>query len=236
VSAEFDHYARGYSDLLRDPIRDRFAGNAGFFHERKWEIIREFLLDRRLEPASLSWLDVGCGEGDLLKLAGRYFARAAGCDPSIEMIRSCGVIESRQQPSPSELPFPDRSFDFVTAVCVYHHVHSHDRRLLTDSIRRVLRPGGLFCMIEHNPWNPVTRLIVKRCPVDRDAELLSARDASAVLQSAGIEVLETSYFLYFPRPIFSCMRGAEHRLRRLALGGQFAIFGLSHPEHPGSRP
>ena len=202
MSAEFDHYARAYSDLLRDPIRDRFAGSAGFFHERKWALLREFLAHHGLKTKALSWLDVGCGEGDLLKLAGPHFAAAAGCDPSIEMLRSCGGLEIRQQPCPSELPFPDRSFDLVTAVCVYHHVHGYDRRLLTDSIRRVLKPNGVFCMIEHNPWNPVTRLIVKRCPVDRDAELLSARDASAVLQSAGFEVIETSYFLYFPRQLF----------------------------------
>ena len=45
MSAEFDHYARAYSDLLRDPIRDRFARSAGFFHERKWTLLREFLED-----------------------------------------------------------------------------------------------------------------------------------------------------------------------------------------------
>ena len=227
MNPEFDLYARAYSELLRDPIRDRFAGNTSFFHERKWTLIREFLADRRLDPGSLNWLDVGCGEGDLLKLAGGNFAWAAGCDPSIEMIRSCRGMETRQQPSPSELPFPDNSFDLVTAVCVYHHVHGHHRALLTDSIRRVLKPGGVFCMIEHNSWNPVTRLIVKRCPIDRDAELLSARDASAVLRSAGLEVLETAYFLYFPSQIYSRMCGVERLLRRFAMGGQFAVFGVS---------
>ena len=37
---------------------------------------------------------------------------------------------------------------------------------------RVTRPGGLVCVIEHNPLNPLTRLAVNRCPFDADAVLL----------------------------------------------------------------
>lgn len=222
---EFDQYAPTYSELLRDPIRDRFAGDSGFFHRRKWTLVRDFLSRQGLEPCSLNWLDVGCGEGDLLKVAGEQFARAAGCDLSAEMIRSCGELEVRPQPSASELPYPDGSFNLVTAVCVYHHVHGLDRRLLMDSIRRVLKPGGVFCMIEHNPWNPLTRLVVKRCPVDRDAELLTLAGASAIVQGAGLSVVETEYFLYFPRTVFAYLGRAERWLRRLPLGGQFAVFG-----------
>ncbi len=39
---EFDSYAREYSELLRDPVRDRFATTPLFFHQRKWSVIREF--------------------------------------------------------------------------------------------------------------------------------------------------------------------------------------------------
>jgi SAM-dependent methyltransferase len=227
MNAEFDRYAPAYSELLRDPIRDRFAGDSNFFHQRKWALLEEFLGGRGLDPSKLSWLDVGCGEGELLRIAGPHFGRAVGCDPSAEMIRSCAGFETRLQPTMSGLPFEDASFDLVTAVCVYHHVHGDDRALLGASIRRVLKPGGIFCMIEHNPWNPVTRLIVRRCPVDRDAELLTAADAGAVMRSAGLEVLDTAYFLYLPRQVFAYIGRIERLLRGLALGGQFAIFGAA---------
>ena len=65
----------------------------------------------------------------------------------------------------------------MTAVCVYHHVEPGDRAPLTAEIRRVLKPGGMLAIIEHNPLNPVTRAVVKRIPLDRDAQLLSAREA-----------------------------------------------------------
>lgn len=152
AGAEFDEYASEYSSLLNDPLRNRFASESGFFHRRKWMLIHDFFSQRRINPSNLNWLDVGCGQGELLKVAAPFFAKASGCDPSRGMIHSCAASDVYEQPSPAELPFPDRSFDFVTAVCVYHHVHGGDRALLTKSIQRVLRPGGLFCMIEHNPW------------------------------------------------------------------------------------
>jgi hypothetical protein len=36
------------------------------------------------------------------------------------------------------------------------------RALLTREIRRVLTPGECVALSMHNPWNPITRAIVKR--------------------------------------------------------------------------
>jgi SAM-dependent methyltransferase len=189
-------------------------------------LIRDFLTRHQLQPSTLTWLDVGCGPGELLKLAGGNFRRAVGCDPSRKMVASCTSLQVFEQPSPSGLPFADQSFDLVTAACVYHHVHGSDRRaLLTESIRRVLKPQGLFCLIEHNPWNPITRLIVRRCPIDRDAELLRPTLAARLVRMAGMEVLETAYFLYFPKAVYRYASGLEDLLRRMPLGGQFAVLG-----------
>lgn len=199
-------------------------------------ILRDFLVRQGRDPGRLSWLDAGCGRGELLKLAGREFREAVGCDPSAEMIRCCAMGQVCQQPSPCELPFPDESFDLVTAVCVYHHVRGAQARLLlTKSIRRVLKPQGVLCLIEHNPWNPVTRVIVRRCPLDRNAELLTAKYAARLARSAGMEIIETAYFLYFPEAVFDYAGGLEDRLRSLPLGGQFALFSR-RPEHERPEP
>src|SRR6266568_7563264 len=133
MNSEFDRYAPQYPDLLNDPVRNRFASDPVFFHRRKWMLIRDFFARFSIDSSRLSWLDVGCGQGELLTIAGRAFARAAGCDPSSRMLHSCASAEVYEQPSPKQLPFPDRSFDFVTAVCVYHHVHGGDREILTKS-------------------------------------------------------------------------------------------------------
>jgi len=229
MNAEFNNYAPAYSDLLRDPIRDRFGADPEFFHRRKLAVILDFLARRNIAPKNLSWLDIGCGRGELLRVGASLFGRAVGCDPSPEMMAACKSVELFTQTSATELPFPDCSFELATAACVYHHVSPEDRTALTHSVRRVLKPGGIFCMLEHNPVNPVTRLIVARCRVDRNAELLTARQASQVIRSSELEVLETSYFLYLPERIFRRIGRVETLFQRWPLGGQFAVFGLKRP-------
>jgi SAM-dependent methyltransferase len=220
---EFDQYAHSYAELLEDPIRSQFAHDPLHFHRRKWILIERLLKRIGVTLANQKWLDVGCGRGQLLELAGNNFAQAIGCDPSARMLSLGGSVEMREQPSPVVLPFGDSSVDFVTAVCVYHHVHGNARALLTSEIRRVLTPGGMCCIIEHNPWNPVTRAIVKRCPVDIDAELLTAQDASCLLKAAGFDSLSKDYFLYFPERLFNRLGSVEKIFSRIPFGGQYAL-------------
>jgi SAM-dependent methyltransferase len=209
--------------LLDDPIRNRFTRDPLHFHRRKWLIIEKLLKSAGVAPSKLRWLDVGCGRGELLELAGANFAQAMGCDPSAGMLPSSASFKSYRQPSLVELPFDDNSVDFVTAVCVYHHVHGEDRTLLTNEIKRVLTPGGLCCIVEHNPWNPVTRTIVKRCPVDIDAELSTAHQAAKLLQASGFRSLRTDYLLYFPEGLFNKIGALEKLLYGIPLGGQYAL-------------
>jgi len=224
----FDQLSSSYEELLRDPLRDRFAGlEPVFFHNRKADLIRRFFRRRGVTTSGLRYLDVGCGKGELLRLLQSDFKEAAGCDVSASMMQQVsqlGGIETRVQDDPLRIPFGDAEFDLVTAVCVYHHVPPADRRILTGDIRRVLRPGGIFCMIEHNPFNPLTRLIVSRTPVDADAVLLPASEAQGLAANAGLAVVERDYFLYFPRAIYRYLGRTEALLAKVPLGGQYALF------------
>jgi ubiquinone/menaquinone biosynthesis C-methylase UbiE len=223
MSAEFDKYAAaGYGKLLDDPLRQRF-GEPRFFFERKLALLLAFCERHGKGTQSASWLDVGCGEGTLLQMGKKHFGEVAGCDISAGMIRSSDGLNIRHQTSPRQIPFIDRSFDFVTAVCVYHHVEIADRPLLTLDISRVLKPNGLFCIIEHNPFNPITRLIVHRSPIDTHAQLLTARKSGNLARHARMEVLATQYFLYFPEFLFSKMAAVEQAFSCVPLGGQYAV-------------
>ena len=223
VRPEFDRYAPSYAELLDDPVRNRFALDPLHFHRRKWLLIERLLKQAGVTLSTQRWLDVGCGRGELLEIAGSHLAQAIGCDPSAGVLSSHPSFKTNQQPSLVELPFEDNSVDFVTAVCVYHHVHGAARKSLTREIKRVLTPGGLCCIIEHNPWNPVTRAIVRRCPVDGDAELLVARTTSRLLQESGFQALSTDYFLYLPEKLFLRLGFLEAMLRSAPCGGQYAV-------------
>lgn len=222
---EFDPLASDYEELLRDPIRDRFTGEESiFFHRRKAELIRRFFRRQGLSCSNLRYLDVGCGKGELLHLLQSDFKQAAGCDVSSGMMKEIAGIETRVQEDPLKIPYGDAEFDLITAVCVYHHVAPASRAALTKEIGRALRPGGIFCIIEHNPFNPVTRLIVSRTPVDADAILLRAAESRALTAAAGFVPVEQDYFLYFPQAIYRYLGPLETVLSKVPLGGQYAVF------------
>jgi len=228
-AAQFDEYASHYADLLRNPIRERFAASNRFFFERKLDVVRQFYRRRRLDTHTVTWLDVGCGQGDMLRLGHSYFKSASGCDVSERMLEWCADLQVQRQPSPLEIPFADDSVDFATAICVYHHVPEDVRPSFTAEIFRVLRPGGIFCIIEHNPLNPATRLIVSRTRVDADAHLLSAGTAARLMSGAGATVLQTRYFLWLPQQIHKYASALEDYLGAVPLGGQYAVFAQVPP-------
>lgn len=224
MSAEFDRYAAQYDELLRDPIRDRFTSGPRFFHQRKVEVLESFLSRHGMNARDMRWLDVGCGAGDLLELGQTRFKDARGCDPSEGMIAIRPHLKITRQTDHLTLPFANAEFDLVTAVCVYHHVPLDARAALTNEIVRVLRPNGVFAMIEHNPWNPATRIIVSRTPVDSDAVLLNAPEARRLQRNAGLAELATDYFLFLPENLHAKLGAIESAMRHIPLGGQYAAF------------
>ena len=226
MKPEFDRYSDSYEDLLKDPLRDRFTGGSGeFFHVRKRDLIRNYFRKRGVDMRRLSYLDLGCGKGELASLLSGDFGRTCGCDPSEGMLRSARGVETRVQPDPEAIPYPDASFDFVTAVCVYHHVPPGSRDRVTAEVTRVVKPGGTFAIIEHNPYNPVTRAIVSRTPIDADAILLTANETRGLMRSRGFRLTALEYFLYLPERFYRAIGGLEAALRKVPLGGQYAVFG-----------
>jgi SAM-dependent methyltransferase len=137
------------------------------------------------------------------------------------MLRACKGLSVHHQNRIDHLPFDSAKFDLVTAVCVYHHVPVKNRLPLTTEILRVVKPGGVFAVIEHNPWNPITRLIVSRTPVDANAQLLTLREVRRLAAAAGARVEQTRYFLYLPEKVHQRMGFLENCVGWLPFGGQY---------------
>ncbi len=122
-------------------------------------------------------------------------------------------------------PFAGGSFDLVFAVCVLHHVPpGAPRHALVGEMARLARPGGLVAIWEHNPWNPLTRRVVARCPFDRDATLLPLAETRRLLRRAGLSRIESRYALFFPWRGRGWRR-AERLLAQVPLGAQFVALG-----------
>lgn len=225
-ATRFDSYRRSYGDVVQDSIR--FSGlKHDFFLQAKVDLLQRLIAERNLGDAPLRALDIGCGVGSLHRHLGGLFDRLDGCDISAESIARAREdnpqVEYRSY-RPMRLPYEDAAFDVAFASCVVHHVPPADWPTFFAEMRRVLRKGGVACVIEHNPLNPLTRLAVLRCPFDDDAVLLGARRAAALMREAGFEEVRAEHFLLLP----VAARGAkrlERLFARLPLGAQYACSG-----------
>ncbi len=120
------------------------------------------------------------------------------------------------------LPFAAGSFDVAFCVCVLHHVAHAERPDFVRELGRVVRPGGLAAVFEHNPLNPLTRLAVDRCEFDDGVRLVGRRATARLMSDAGLRPVECRYIVLAP---FGG-RGTERLERALApvpLGAQYYV-------------
>ncbi|ACL57541.1 class I SAM-dependent methyltransferase [Methylobacterium nodulans] len=199
MSEAFDAYSVSYEDVVQNSVG--FSGLEHKFFLKAKIMVLSKLFSTHFSDKLPELLDVGCGVGLMHPLILPYLSRLAGADTSREAVdraRHDNPGVDYRHCSKGNLPWPSASFDAVLAVCVIHHVPPSERDNLVAEMRRVTRPGGLVIMIEHNPWNPLTRLAVARCPFDHDAELLDASHAKNLLRNASLHSIESEHFLLFP--------------------------------------
>lgn len=162
---------------------------------------RKMTVDQAVLQPGEALLDVGCGTGGVtiparLPLGER--GSAAGIDPSPEMIAIArrkaqragleidfrvGVIES--------LPFPDQTFDVVTASLMMHHLPVHLQVKGLAEIWRVLKPGGRILiadMIKSGTTSP--KRFLATLPLHHRHAQFSADDLFRLLREARFETIE----------------------------------------------
>lgn len=225
MSSAFDAYRTRYEAVVSESIAFSGLGHA-FFLDAKARLLAD-LFAGHFGAAAPRLLDVGCGVGLLHRRLGAAVSAVSGTDPSVESLARARAenpgVAYRPQVG-GTLPWPDAAFDASLAVCVFHHVPAIARPALVSEMRRVTRRGGLVVLIEHNPWNPLTRLAVARCPFDHDAVLLGARGARRLLGAGGLSAVRSRHFLAIPATGPWATR-AETLLGALPLGAQFAAIG-----------
>ena len=238
----FDQFAQNYHEVLTQQLQASGL-SADYFAMQKARII----LDEALPKAFAgTWrlLDVGCGNGQLEalildELVARTPRLAGGAIniqmDGIEVSEKC-VEEARRKKLPFSffrqydgqiLPFEDGGFDVVVFCVVLHHVPPEIREPLLRECRRVLKPGGALIIFEHNPLNPLTQWIVKRCPFDEDAVLLRSGETTRRCRRTGFRVAERRFINFFPnRGIFRKLMSLERWLRWMPMGAQYYVHAV----------
>lgn len=140
------HWAVPYDLLLWFVMR----GKEKFFRERLVQLARLGSGERVL--------DIGCGTGTLAIAAKQHIGTAGtvcGVDASPEMIARArkkaaraGVEVEFREGIAEALPFPDAHFDVVLSTVMLHHLGPELRRQCAGEVRRVLKPGGRWFVVD----------------------------------------------------------------------------------------
>jgi 2-polyprenyl-6-hydroxyphenyl methylase/3-demethylubiquinone-9 3-methyltransferase len=92
-------------------------------------------------------LDIGCGAGFLTNALAKEHHEVVGVDlssKSLEIAKKSDITKKAAylQAPGEQLPFPDNSFDVISALDFLEHIEEPQRVIQEAS--RVLKPGGLF--------------------------------------------------------------------------------------------
>jgi len=228
TGSQFDAYAASYQDAVNRSLA--FVGmKVDYFTKVKAAYLLDLLREHFGATSGLSLLDVGCGVGNFHPLLGRHVASLTGVDLSAE------CLQQAQASNPavrylhydgSRLPFADGSFDAAIAICVMHHVPPGQWRGFAAEMKRVVRPGGLAVVFEHNPLNPLTRRVVSTCEFDADAVLLGRRRLRGLMAEAGFGEVRSRAILSIPS-FGSVTRRIDRALGHLPLGAQYYVRGVA---------
>ena len=220
--AEFDEYEHSYDEALDRGLR--LTGERKDYYARaRLTWLRSYLDREAFQPGAV--LDFGCGTGTGTALAYSILGRpqVTGVDVSAGLLAAASrhATDGVSFREVNALPATE-AFDLALCNGVFHHIDPRERLGALAYIRQRLRPGGIFAMWENNPWNPGTRLVMRRVPFDRNATPLSPLEGRRLLSEGGFLVQRVAYLFYFPRAL-RVLRPIERLLTRVPLGGQYCV-------------
>jgi SAM-dependent methyltransferase len=152
---------------LRELLLERYISTSAGVHrpltprdlQSSQSALRHYLRDWVPVPASGGWLDLGCGQGTLMRLARSLgYEEVVGIDISSEMLISPtadGLAVVRDDIAKYLSNCQDARWAVVTAFDVIEHFPKEEGFNILKEIRRVLRPEGV-CLLQlpnaGSPW------------------------------------------------------------------------------------
>lgn len=142
-------------------------------------------------------LEIGCGTGSLLVLLKRSEpgAEVVGLDPDPAALAiagrkaaKAGVAVRLDQGFADELPYADASFDRVLSSFMFHHLSRDVKAKTLREVRRVLKPGGRFHMVDFaGPGAGGRGFLARHVHADRHLKDNAEDRVLALLRDAGLD-------------------------------------------------
>jgi len=219
--SEFDEYIKNYRLNLNKSL-SLSGETSDFFAQYKAKKLRSWFSNLANKPATI--LDYGCGDGSMANYVAKQFSHATvhGIDPSKLSIEYAAERYPSVQFTTMEqnkINYQSQTFDLIYAAGVFHHISFSEHNYFFYQIMHILKPGGHFVLFELNPYNPLTKLTFKRCPIDKNRIMLSPHYAKKFLSTAG--TVKTTYYCFFPA-FLKKLRCIEKYFTWLPIGALYA--------------
>ncbi|RZI47148.1 class I SAM-dependent methyltransferase [Candidatus Finniella inopinata] len=220
--AEFDSYSQDYKNLVNQSVN--FSGlTVDFFTKGKANFLNAFLENEQ----DYKILDIGCGTGEIHAFLRNDQSNITGVDVSAESLKIARINNPNNKYISYDgynLPFEDNTFDMALTICVMHHVSPLQWQHFVNEMVRVVKPQGRVFIFEHNPYNPLTRLAVNRCPFDKDAVLLRSKKVECLLNETNLITCKSDFIFFTPFK-HSLFQKLDKLLSWLPLGAQYCTHG-----------
>jgi ubiquinone/menaquinone biosynthesis C-methylase UbiE len=227
IAEDFDQYRETYDQAVNRAIA--FSGlTVDKFTAAKANDLIQLIESHFEAPKDITVLDVGCGIGNYHPQLVSEVGSVTGIDVSqacIERARTRNPSVTYDTYEGEQLPYADNSFSLAYCVCVVHHVPPASWQRFVNELARVVKPGGMVVVYEHNPWHPLTRKVVSDCAFDRDAVLIAMPRMRDLLHNAGCQNVSTKSILTLP-PGHAIFERLDALFSRLPFGSQYRAVGL----------
>jgi SAM-dependent methyltransferase len=223
----FDKYAKQYDEEIQEAI-SASGYSVNHFYEYK---IKE--IHRILRSPPIHILDFGCGVGNVDPYIRKYFPEAEiyGVDISPESIniakekqKEFNISYSVFDPDlKSKFPF-EKLFDMIFISGVIHHIPPSEHKKTLSFIESLMNQNGILFIFEHNPYNPVTRIVFRKwdLKVDKNANMIRPSYLKKQLKHCNLKCKKRNFTVFFPK-ILAFLNPLEKFMTAIPLGAQYYI-------------
>ena len=228
-NVEFDEFSINYENQIKSAVS--ISGeDPEYFQEYKVKDLKNTVNRMNLPYSTI--FDFGCGVGGSLGQLNKFFPTSVITGGDVSR-RSLLKAKSRYKCADNikfleidgGVNLPTSSQDIVFSACVFHHIEPKDHIFWIQELVRVLKPGGILFIYEHNPYNPVTTYVVKNCPLDINAILIKPKTFRSYLRGFNVSKVRVGYKVFFPKFLKS-FRSLEDSLKIIPLGAQYCILAI----------
>ena len=180
---------KAYNDI------DNLEDNLWWYRARR-EIVTDIIKNIN-DHNNLSLLDIGCGNGHLLKDSCQYVNKAVGIEkfdyskPKFDNIINIDIFDNT---------FEDNSFDIITFLDVMEHIEDENKFL--QEVKRLIKYNGtIIITVPAYQW-----LFSNSDIFYGHYRRYNSKTLRKVLEDNGLEIQKLSYMNFFLFPLFALVR------------------------------